>query len=46
MSGEKPTVILYTYGNRHAGTPNETKAKDTMSLDFSSICSIGSRILL
>ena len=39
--GEKPTVILYTYMNRHAGTPNKTKAKDTMSLD-SSICNIGS----
>ena len=23
--GEKPTVILYTYINRHAGTPNITK---------------------
>ena len=32
MSGE-PTVILYTYINRHAGTPNKTKTKDTMSLD-------------
>ena len=25
--GEKPTVILYTYINRHAGTPNTTKQK-------------------
>ena len=24
-TGEKPTVILYTYINRHAGTPNKTK---------------------
>ena len=21
--GEKPTVVLYTYINRHAGTPNK-----------------------
>ena len=28
--GEKPTVIiLYTYINRHAGTPNETKECST-----------------
>ena len=28
---EKPTLfILYTYMNRHAGTPNETRTKDTM----------------
>ena len=33
--GEKPTVILYTYIiNRHAGTPDKTKTKDTMSLDY------------
>ena len=42
--GEKPTVILYTYINRHAGTPNKTKTKDTMSLEYSSVCNIGSRI--
>ena len=24
---EKPTVILYTYINRHAGAPNKTKQK-------------------
>ena len=35
--GEKPTVILYTYTNRYAGTPSKTKTKDTMSLDYSSI---------
>ena len=43
--GEKPTVILYTYIiNRLAGTPSQTKTDDTMSLDYSSICYIGSRI--
>ena len=42
--GEKPTVILYTYVNRHAETPSNTETKDTMSLDYSSICYIGSRI--
>ena len=42
--GEKPTVILYTYITRHAGTPNETKTKGTVSLDNSSISCIGSRI--
>ena len=25
--GEKPTVILYTYINRHAGTPEKQQAK-------------------
>ena len=25
--GERPTVILYTYINRHAGSPNTTKTK-------------------
>ena len=43
--GEKPTVILYTYINRHAGTPNNTITKGTVSLDYSSICYIGSRIV-
>ena len=33
-AGEKPTVILYTYINRHAGIPNKTKAKYTMGLDY------------
>ena len=43
--GEKPTVILYTYINRHAETPNKRKTKDTMSLGYSSIFYIvGSRI--
>ena len=27
--GEKPTVILYTYINRHAGTPEKNKNKKT-----------------
>ena len=26
-TGEKPTVMLYTYINRHAGTPTKTKQK-------------------
>ena len=47
--GEKPTVILYTYINRHAGTlkdtkQNKTRTKVTMSLDYNSIYNIGSRI--
>ena len=25
--GEKPTVILYTYMNRHAGTPEKQRIK-------------------
>ena len=42
--GEKPTAMLYTYIDRHAGAPNKTKTKDTMSLDYSPICYSGSRI--
>ena len=42
--GEKPTVTLYNYIDRHAGTPNKTKTKDTISLDYSSLCYIASRI--
>ena len=42
--GEKPTVILYTYINRHAWTTNKTKTKNTMTLDYSSACNTGSRI--
>ena len=42
--GEKPTVILYTSINRHEGTPSKTKKKYTLSLDYSSICYIESRI--
>ena len=33
--GEKHTVTLYTYINRHGGTPSKTKTKDTMSMDYS-----------
>ena len=32
------------YINRHAGTPNKNEDKNTMSLDYSSINYIGSRI--
>ena len=44
--GETPTVILYTYYiNRHPATLNRPKTKkETLSLDYSSICYIGSRI--
>ena len=42
--GEKPIVILYTYINRHAETPTKTRTKDMMSLDYNSICNVGSRI--
>ena len=42
--GEKPTVILYTFIKRLAGTPDKTVTKGTMSLDYNSICNIGSRI--
>ena len=39
--GEKPTVILYTYINRHAGTTSKPKPKETMSLDRAKHFSIG-----
>ena len=42
--GEKPNVVWYTCINRHAGTPNKTKTKDSISLDYSSICYIGPKI--
>ena len=29
---EKPTVILYTYINRHAGTPKQGQKHNTMDL--------------
>ena len=29
--GEKPTVILYTYSNRHAGTPEKQRQLSTPS---------------
>ena len=45
MVGEKPTVdLLYTYINRHAGTPSKTETKDTMSLGTAQFCYIGSGI--
>ena len=46
--GEKPAVILYTYINRHAGTPNRTKTKtphDEPGLQISLLYSIGSRVV-
>ena len=30
--GEKPTVILYIYINRHAGTPDKNKTKNIFSI--------------
>ena len=33
--------MLYSYIDRHAGTPNKTK--DTISLDYYSLCYIASR---
>ena len=33
------------YINRHAGTPNKTKTKSMMSLDYSSVGNIGSRVV-
>ena len=42
MSGERPTVKLYKSINRYAGTPNKTKTKDMISLNYSSICYIPS----
>ena len=42
--GEKPTVRLYTYINRYAGSPNKTKTRDTMTLDTAQVCYIWSRI--
>ena len=31
--GEKPTVILYTYINRHAGTPEKQKKQTRNNVD-------------
>ena len=41
--GEKPTVILYTYINRHAGTPEKQRRKNSTSSDMIVIiyCYIG-----
>ena len=41
--GEKSTIILYTYINGHAETPNKTKTRDTMSLDTAQFCYIRSK---
>ena len=43
--GGKLTVIQYTHINHNAGTPHKTKTKDTMSLDCSSVCNTGSRVV-
>ena len=42
--GEKATVTLYTYINRHIGLLDKTETENDMSLDYSSICYIWSRI--
>ena len=42
---EKPTVISYTYINRHAGTPDKNKDEGQDEPGYSSIFSIGSRIV-
>ena len=55
--GEKPTVttvkcrrehtnILNNCIDRHAGKPDKIKTNDTISLDYSSICYIASRIVV
>ena len=33
--GEKSTVLLYTYINRHAGAPSKIKSEGPAALDFS-----------
>ena len=35
---------FHTYIDHHAGTPNNTETKDTIILDYSSLCYITSRI--
>ena len=43
--GEKPTVILYNCSiDNHTGTPNNTKTKDTIIFDHSSLSYIACRI--
>ena len=37
--GEKPTVILYNYINRHAGIPKQ-RQKPTINLDTTQFCGI------
>ena len=36
-------LVLYNYIDRHARTPNKTKTKNTMSLNYNSLCCIASR---
>ena len=45
VNNVKKQQQMYTYINRHARTPNKTKIRDTMSLDYSSVCNIGSRVV-
>ena len=33
-------IILYKYIDRHAQTPNKTKTKDTISLNYNTLCYI------
>ena len=44
--GEKPTVILYTYMNRHEGTPDKNKTETMCSTSSNMVvityCFIGS----
>ena len=37
-------TVLYTYINRHVGTPGKTETKHTMSVGTAQFCYIGSRI--
>ena len=39
--GEKPTVILYTYINRHAGTPAKQRRQNSTSSNIIIYCYIG-----
>ena len=34
---ERPTVILYTYINRHAGPPDTTKTKDNIVHNYKGV---------
>ena len=43
---EKPIIIPYNYIDHHAATPDKTKTKDTISLNYSSIYYIASRIVV
>ena len=38
--GEKPTVILYTYINRHAGTPEKQRRQNSKSPNIIIYCYI------